>query len=313
MAAARTLAGRLVTRTARRSPPRPPCHPPVPHAGASRRGRPRRAGPHRRRIESSGRSVARLQPATWTSPAIPGAIPTWPAPRFRSLTRAYIAMRALGDPDAVPSATSVCGGRWNASASRPTPAAWPGAPKPGVPGAPTPPFSSGHPRASTAPPPEPPLPSANLNRWGPRHDLRRRDPADPAGRLHSVRRTGDRRGRRFTADLDRLRERLGETVRRSAPAASSAGSRRPPRLLRRGRRHRDGTSGVGRGDTTMRRLWGELRRIPAGEVRSYAQLGGGGASLGRREPPCRDPIALMVPCHRVVWRRRLSGGLRLGH
>ncbi len=52
---------------------------------------------------------------------------------------------------------------------------------------------------------------------------------------------------------------------------------------------------------------GELRRIPAGEVRSYAQLGGGARFARLAGNACaRNPIALIVPCHRVV---RTDGGL----
>jgi O-6-methylguanine DNA methyltransferase len=57
----------------------------------------------------------------------------------------------------------------------------------------------------------------------------------------------------------------------------------------------------------MQRLWGALRRIPAGETRSYAELGGGARFARVAGNACaRNPIPLIVPCHRVV---RSDGGL----
>ncbi len=61
------------------------------------------------------------------------------------------------------------------------------------------------------------------------------------------------------------------------------------------------------GSPVMRRLWAELRLIPAGEVRSYAELGGGRRHARVAGAACaRNPIPLVIPCHRVV---RSDGGL----
>jgi methylated-DNA-[protein]-cysteine S-methyltransferase len=61
------------------------------------------------------------------------------------------------------------------------------------------------------------------------------------------------------------------------------------------------------GSPVMQRLWAELRRIPAGEVRTYAQLGGDRRMSRAAGSACaRNPIPIIVPCHRVV---RTGGGL----
>ncbi len=67
------------------------------------------------------------------------------------------------------------------------------------------------------------------------------------------------------------------------------------------------------GSTSMRRLWDELRRIPAGEVRSYAQLGGSPRFARAAGTACaRNPIPLIVPCHRVVRSDGALGGFGWG-
>lgn len=60
------------------------------------------------------------------------------------------------------------------------------------------------------------------------------------------------------------------------------------------------------GTEFQRRVWSELRRIPYGQTRTYAQIAAGvdggrttavravGAANGR------NPISIIVPCHRVV-------------
>jgi methylated-DNA-[protein]-cysteine S-methyltransferase len=63
------------------------------------------------------------------------------------------------------------------------------------------------------------------------------------------------------------------------------------------------------GSLAMQRLWSELRRIPAGEVRSYAELGGGRRRARAAGAACaRNPIPLIVPCHRVVRADGSLGG-----
>ena len=70
------------------------------------------------------------------------------------------------------------------------------------------------------------------------------------------------------------------------------------------------------GTAFQQRVWAELRKIPAGETRSYAQLA---ASLG--EPTASravaracatNPVAVLVPCHRVVRSDGQLSGYRWG-
>ena len=53
-----------------------------------------------------------------------------------------------------------------------------------------------------------------------------------------------------------------------------------------------------------RRVWEALRRIPAGETRSYGQVaaavGAPGAARAVGTACARNPVAVVVPCHRVV-------------
>lgn len=65
-----------------------------------------------------------------------------------------------------------------------------------------------------------------------------------------------------------------------------------------------------RGTVFQRKVWDELRRIPAGETRTYQQIARAvGAPLAVRAvgSACgANPVALLVPCHRAV---RTDGGL----
>src|SRR5262245_49594784 len=62
------------------------------------------------------------------------------------------------------------------------------------------------------------------------------------------------------------------------------------------------------GDELQRRVWTELRRIPAGQVTSYGELA---RDLGYPDPRMAvevgaaigaNPIAIVVPCHRVIGK-----------
>jgi methylated-DNA-[protein]-cysteine S-methyltransferase len=68
-----------------------------------------------------------------------------------------------------------------------------------------------------------------------------------------------------------------------------------------------------RGTPFQRRVWDELRRIPYGETRSYgelaASLGSPGASRAVGLANGRNPIGIVVPCHRVVG----AGGSMTGY
>lgn len=60
------------------------------------------------------------------------------------------------------------------------------------------------------------------------------------------------------------------------------------------------------GTEFQRRVWAELRRIPYGETRFYAQvaeaLGQPGASRAVGQANNRNPLAIIIPCHRVLGR-----------
>ncbi len=66
----------------------------------------------------------------------------------------------------------------------------------------------------------------------------------------------------------------------------------------------------------QRRVWEELRRIPAGETRSYGEIA---RVLGQPEAQravgracATNPVALIVPCHRALRRDGGPGGYRWG-
>ena len=71
-----------------------------------------------------------------------------------------------------------------------------------------------------------------------------------------------------------------------------------------------------RGTAFQWRVWKALQAIPAGETRSYAEVA---ASIGRPKAAravaracATNPVALVVPCHRVVPAAGGSGGYRWG-
>ncbi len=71
-----------------------------------------------------------------------------------------------------------------------------------------------------------------------------------------------------------------------------------------------------RATTFQRRVFEALRRIPRGETRSYAQLAsaiGEPSAVRAVASACaRNPVALVVPCHRVVRSDGATGGYRWG-
>ncbi len=60
------------------------------------------------------------------------------------------------------------------------------------------------------------------------------------------------------------------------------------------------------------RVWDALRGIPYGETRTYGaianQVGSPGASRAVGRANHRNPIAIIIPCHRVVEREGRLGG-----
>jgi AraC family transcriptional regulator of adaptative response/methylated-DNA-[protein]-cysteine methyltransferase len=71
-----------------------------------------------------------------------------------------------------------------------------------------------------------------------------------------------------------------------------------------------------RGTAFQAKVWETLRRIPRGETRSYAQI-----AREMKQPKAvravaraiaRNPVAVIVPCHRVVRSDGSLGGYRWG-
>jgi methylated-DNA-[protein]-cysteine S-methyltransferase len=72
----------------------------------------------------------------------------------------------------------------------------------------------------------------------------------------------------------------------------------------RSKRDRFNVSIAPEGTAFQKRVWKELRRIPFGQTRSYAQLaaavGRPGAARAVGRAVASNPICLLVPCHRVI-------------
>jgi len=71
-----------------------------------------------------------------------------------------------------------------------------------------------------------------------------------------------------------------------------------------------------RGTLFQQKVWQALRRIPPGETRTYARIAediGNPSSVRAVANACgRNPVALVIPCHRVVRTDGSSGGYRWG-
>jgi len=65
-----------------------------------------------------------------------------------------------------------------------------------------------------------------------------------------------------------------------------------------------------RGTPFQQRVWQALRDIPPGESRTYGELAEGLASAARAVGQAcgSNPVALVIPCHRVTGGRGLLGG-----
>lgn len=71
-----------------------------------------------------------------------------------------------------------------------------------------------------------------------------------------------------------------------------------------------------RGTAFQKRVWEELRRIPSGETASYAEIarriGQPKAARAVARACAENPLAVVVPCHRVVKRDGDLAGYRWG-
>jgi AraC family transcriptional regulator of adaptative response/methylated-DNA-[protein]-cysteine methyltransferase len=66
----------------------------------------------------------------------------------------------------------------------------------------------------------------------------------------------------------------------------------------------------------QRQVWEQLRRIPYGETRSYADIAKSldkpGAVRAVGSACGKNPVALVIPCHRAVREDKSLGGYRWG-
>ncbi|MBD5486148.1 MAG: methylated-DNA--[protein]-cysteine S-methyltransferase [Lachnospiraceae bacterium] len=72
----------------------------------------------------------------------------------------------------------------------------------------------------------------------------------------------------------------------------------------------------GEGTPFQQRVWGELQKIPYGETRSYediaAAVGNPKAQRAVGQANNRNPIIIMVPCHRVIHKNGDISGYACG-
>ncbi|MCS7235982.1 MAG: methylated-DNA--[protein]-cysteine S-methyltransferase [Armatimonadota bacterium] len=127
------------------------------------------------------------------------------------------------------------------------------------------------------------------------------------------------RGLRYAWLADRPGK-LARLLRKAEPAAKL---RRDPKLRRWAEAVRDSLFGRPhrlpmdlRGTPFQRRVWSALRRVPSGQTVTYAQLalrlGFPGAARAVARACAANPLALVVPCHRVIRSDGQLGGYRWG-
>ena len=63
------------------------------------------------------------------------------------------------------------------------------------------------------------------------------------------------------------------------------------------------------GSPYRQKVWAALRRIPAGQTRSYADIAreAGGSARSAGGANAANPIPILIPCHRVVGTAGLGG------
>ena len=80
-----------------------------------------------------------------------------------------------------------------------------------------------------------------------------------------------------------------------------------------GKRRSFDLASMSKGTEFQRRVWKEIARIPYGETITYAELarraGAPGSARAAGAATGRNPLSIMVPCHRVVG----SGGSLTGY
>ena len=138
----------------------------------------------------------------------------------------------------------------------------------------------------------------------------------PIGTLTFVTRDGSLCALDFTDREARLRERLR---RRFGPDATPRPARDPGGHAARLRDYLAGDldaladAPVDPGGTPFQeQVWRALRDVPSGTTRSYAEIaaaiGRPGAARAVGTANGRNPVALVIPCHRIVTADRSLGG-----
>lgn len=117
---------------------------------------------------------------------------------------------------------------------------------------------------------------------------------------------------RLEAQLQRVSRRLGVAILRDcAPPIVRAAQQLAEYFA--GARQRFDLPLQAAGTTLQREVWEALQQIPHGETRSYGQVAGAIGRPRAARPVGRavgaNPIAIVVPCHRVVG----SGGALTGY
>jgi AraC family transcriptional regulator of adaptative response/methylated-DNA-[protein]-cysteine methyltransferase len=117
---------------------------------------------------------------------------------------------------------------------------------------------------------------------------------------------------------DRLEPQLAAVRRRLGCAVAPGRSDHLDQLEHELGAYFDGTlaqftvSVVARGTPFQERVWSELRRIPYGNTRSYEAMaraiGTPGASRAVGHANGMNPVAIVVPCHRVINKNGGLGG-----
>ncbi len=149
--------------------------------------------------------------------------------------------------------------------------------------------------------------------------LERTDLESPIGKVTIV----SRNGALFALSFGGLGRGVRRTLeRRFGPFRLRPADRRSPVVSRIEAYFRGDLGAVddvevdGGGTPFQRRVWQALREVPAGETASYqelaAELGRPTASRAVGSANARNPIALVVPCHRIVRSDGNLGGYAYG-
>lgn len=126
----------------------------------------------------------------------------------------------------------------------------------------------------------------------------------PLGALLAVARDGSLVSLSFAASPEEARARARRSGREHPGAPPLPELARQIEEYFAGRRRRFELPLAPEGTVFQRRVWEELARIPWGETRSYGEIAravgrpGGSRAVGMANN--RNPLAVVVPCHRVI-------------